>query len=317
MNTSESSETSDEFFFEFFTNRPTLFTIYLTLTLVISIIGAFLNFVIIFVKYKSFKDSNGFDILTINMAAAQLFVSLSSVLFLVDEIHYKLNHHSWCGLKFYSHSFSTVLVGYSCVVALIVSLFLKEPKKVYGFTQAIAVWILGVIIAYPYVDVGLFEVPISSGTKFICVLKFMTVEEVKNFRTIMTVFDYFIPSGLIILSSILALALKRQEIVMKNFIVYPMILGFYFIISCSYISLVDFFFFYAGIHIKMSLYTTWKFFYATITIVNVVTCFWMDQNFYHRCLQFLRVDRGNVKISYINVKNEKEEDINSVSFEQI
>lgn len=313
MNTSE----SEEFFFEFFTNRPKLFTIYFTLTLGISIIGAFLNSLIILVKCKNLKSFNYFDILTINMAMAQIFMTVASVFFLVDEIHYKLTNDSWCGLKFYSHTFTTVFVGYSILVSLIVSLFLKKVKTIYGIIQVLIVWMLALNIAFPYVEVGLYEVPISSGIKNLCVLKFKTLDEVKNFRIIMTLIEYLIPSGLIILISILAFALNRQEIMKKSLILYPIIIGLYFIISCSYISLVDFIYFFVGISIHMPLYTTWKLFYSTISIANAFTYFWIDQNFFHRCLQLLRLDRGEVNTFYINMRNEKDEDINKVSFEQI
>jgi hypothetical protein len=287
------------------------------MTLGIFVVGAFLNSLIILVKIKSLKSSNGFDILTINLAVAQIFIILSSLFFLADEIHYKIAHHSWCGLKFYSHTFSILLLGYSSLATLIIALYSKSPSKLHGLIPLIVIWILAIAVAFPNVDVSLYEVPITSGSKFICVLKFKTIEQVKKYRTIMTAIEFFVPSGLIILTLIFAFVLKRKEIEMKNFIIYPMILGFYFIISTSYISLVDFIYFYTQIQIKMPIYTTWKLFYSTISIINAVTCFWIDRNLFYKCLQVLRLDRGTAKISYVNVRNEKESDMSNLCFEQI
>lgn len=312
-----SSESRDEFFFEFFSNRPILFGFYFSVTLAIFTLGTFLNSMIILVKLKKCQNVNGFDVLTINMAVTQIFISLSSLLFLVDEVHYKISHHSWCGLKFYSHTFSILLLGYSTLATLLVSLYARNPSKLHGIIPVIIVWILSIAFAYPSVDVALFEVPLSTGKKFICVMKFNAIEEVKNYRTLMTVMEFLAPSSFIISSSILACLFKSKEIQMRNFLVYPMILGIYFIISSSYISLVDFLFFYAGIQIKMPLYTSWKLFFSTISIVNAVAFFWIDQNFLYRCLQFLRLDEKKGKIFYFDMKNEKEEDPNNLGFERI
>lgn len=312
-----SSESRDEFFFEFFSNRPILFAFYFAVTLAIFIIGSFLNSMIILVKLKKCKNFNGFDILTINMAVTQIFVSLSSLFFLADEVHYKITHHSWCGLKFYSHTFSILLLGYSTLATLVVSLYARNPSKLHGIISVIIVWILSITFAYPTVDVGLFEVPLSTGKKFICVMKFNAIEEVKNYRTLMTVMEFLAPSSIIISILIIACLFKRKEIQMRSFIVYPMILGIYFIISSSYISLVDFLFFYVGIQIKMPLYTSWKLFFSTISIVNAVVYFWINQNFLHRCLQFLRLDDKRGKIFYLDMKNEKEENLNNLGFERV
>lgn len=310
------NETRDEFFFEYFANRPTWFTVYLILTIIICTFGVFLNFVIIFVKFK--RSLNGFDILTINMALTQIFVALASVFFLVDEIHYKLTQHSWCWMKFHSYTFSTTTMGYSCFMTLIVSLCATTNiKNIYAIIAVIFVWILGTLIAYPYVDVILFEV-YTNGTKSICVLRFETIEEVKIHRTILTIFEYFLPLTLIMMASIIALIYKREEICKKSFIVYPVILGFYFIISCFYISTVDFNYFFVGIQIKMWLYSVSKLLFSSITIVNAVVYFWIDQNLYSRCLHFLKLDRGKSVISYVNVKNDRDEDdVANVCFDQI
>lgn len=317
MNVSESS--SDEFFFEYFFNRPTLFMIYLTITIAIASFGSLLNFAIILVKLRNFKDLNGHDIFTINMAIGQIFIAIASITFLADEIHYRLTDHSWCGLKFYSYTLSMLLVGYTCLASLIISTCIEIPTKNQGIISVLIVWVLTATFGYPYIEVGLFSVPLKSEIEFknICMIKVKSLEQLLTYRTWMTIAEYFTPCGLLILISIIAFKIKRKDILARKFLLYPMIMGFYFTISSAYVSLVDFFFIQFGITMNLPIYLIWKIFLSTISIANAVIYLWVDEIFFRRCLQFFKLSGGNVKISYVNVKNGKDDDLKNLTFESI
>lgn len=313
----ERDVTSEEFFFEYFVNRPTWFTIYFILTLSFCVVGGFINFVIILQKLKNYSNLNGHGVLTINMAVTQIIVGLSSVVFLIDEIHYKITERSWCSLKVHSFTFSTSLMSYSCVMALIVSLTLINAKIIHGLTASAVALLCAIAISIPYVEVSFIRLPLFSGFKTVCILRFDSIDEVKLYRLIMTTFEYFLPSAIIIITSLIAVISRREEVKKKDFIIYPMIVGIFFIVSSSYILLVDFMFFYGGIKIKMQIYFISKLFFSFIPIVNAVTYFWIDKSFFHRCLQFLRIIPGSAVITYQNITRQKDDDTDNLCFEKI
>lgn len=298
MNLSE-TEDPEEIFYEYFTNRPTWFLIFKIFTFLMSFFGTFGNATIIMVKLKKFREVMGIDLMIINLAAAQILFSFTSVFYLVDEVYHDLTEHSMCKIKFFLHSLTIASTGYSCAILLVTSCFSLKLKQKLALASIIFVWTCSLIIAFPYHNSFLWSVPMSNGkSRYMCIMFVESLDSIQKYRFSLAITGYLIPFILIFGTSIVAFIKRREELKNREMVLYPIIFGFYFFITSFYMELFDLALFFFNLKVNLEANFILRFLYTGCAIINAIACFFVDSKFFERYKQFLKLSSPNAVVSY-------------------
>lgn len=303
-------EEPEENVYEYFLNRPTWFAVYSISRVIFCVLALILNGIIIIVKLKKFRDLKGIDVMIVNMAMSQIIFGFGNLFFLIDDINHELTDHSLCNAKYFLHSFQLTLSIYSCLALMIcASFFEKNLKKNYAVICVMIVWNVSIFISYPYNESYLVPINLKNGQRRnVCVTGMESFEHLKRYRYNHATLSYILPFLFLIGFLLMAFIKKREELKNKNLLLYPIIYTFYFTITSFYIELFDIALLLFKIKPNLVIFFIFKFLYSKNSILNAIAYFYVDSEFYKKCLQFLRLSPKNSK----NVRYVKHEDSHEI-----
>lgn len=301
----------DDSFFEYFSNRPIGFVVYLTLSLIISFFGIFGNVILIYTKLRRFSILKGLELLVINLACAIIVLSLISLLVLSDDVYHELTDENLCNLKWFMQGLAMTSNGFSAIALIIASKYFSKISRQKALIIILFIWIAAVIDAYPYYKFEASPISMSSGIeRNICHLAIKYFDDIGaflNHQQIMMIFEFIIPSFLLITISCISLLWKKPDASTNQVIfMYSLAITFYYTLVNSPLVINRFMSARNLGSISNSTRYFLRFCLNFAVVANVIFYGYFDNFFVKELLQILRIGTSEIIYEQQDEKNEEE-----------
>jgi hypothetical protein len=197
---------SEDYFFEYFYQRPVQLAFLLIFGTLISAVGLIGNVLILVIKWRRGSDRSGLEFFIINLTMMFAITTVLVLVHLLEESNFGLMTDRLCDYKVFLTEFTSASILCSLIGLIIVTRFFPKISRKQAIIVLVIIWIAAVLDAYPYysseaVDVFLDDEKSRRICSIAHIVSEETYSEYKRHKVFMNIIEFGIPALLFVLST--------------------------------------------------------------------------------------------------------------------